>query len=93
MLGNYLQQTTSEDDIFRCNFFSWHFKGKKIFVINQHPKKTKLSSAILTLLNGLYRCYQLDKTISKLMVVRYEFIICIQSEIEHSVKNCEYPEL
>ena len=27
MLGNYLQQMTSADDIFRCNF-SWRFKGK-----------------------------------------------------------------
>ena len=27
MLGNYLQQTTSVDDIFRCFFFSWPFKG------------------------------------------------------------------
>ena len=27
MLGNYLQQTTSADDVFRC-FFSWPFKGK-----------------------------------------------------------------
>ena len=26
MLGNYLQQTTSADDIFRCSF-SWRFKG------------------------------------------------------------------
>ena len=26
MLGNYLQQTTSADDISRC-FFSWRFKG------------------------------------------------------------------
>ena len=26
MLGNYLQQTTSADDIFRC-IFSWRFKG------------------------------------------------------------------
>ena len=26
MLGNYLQQTTSEDDISDA-FFSWHFKG------------------------------------------------------------------
>ena len=25
MLGNYLQQTTSADDIFRCIF--WRFKG------------------------------------------------------------------
>ena len=27
MFGNYLQQTTSADDIFRC-IFSWRFKGK-----------------------------------------------------------------
>ena len=26
-LVNYLQQTTLADDIFRCIFFSWHFKG------------------------------------------------------------------
>ena len=26
MLGNYSQQTTSADDIFRC-IFSWRFKG------------------------------------------------------------------
>ena len=26
MLGKYLQQTTSADDIFRC-FFYWRFKG------------------------------------------------------------------
>ena len=26
MLGNYLQHTTSADDIFRC-IFSWLFKG------------------------------------------------------------------
>ena len=27
MMGNYLQQMTSADDIFRC-IFSWRFKGK-----------------------------------------------------------------
>ena len=27
MLGNYLQQTTSADDIFQMHFFSWLFKG------------------------------------------------------------------
>ena len=27
LLGNYLQQTASADDIFRC-IFSWRFKGK-----------------------------------------------------------------
>ena len=26
MQGNYLQQTTSADNIFRCIFFSWRFK-------------------------------------------------------------------
>ena len=26
MLGNYMKQTTSADDILRC-IFSWHFKG------------------------------------------------------------------
>ena len=26
MLGNYLQQTTSADNIFKCTF-SWRFKG------------------------------------------------------------------
>ena len=26
MIGNYLQQTTSADDIFRC-MLSWRFKG------------------------------------------------------------------
>ena len=25
MLGNYLQQTTSEDDIFQIPFYSWRF--------------------------------------------------------------------
>ena len=30
MLGNYLQQTTSADAIFRC-IFSWRFKGLKVF--------------------------------------------------------------
>ena len=27
MLGSYLQQTTSADNIFRC-IFTWRFKGK-----------------------------------------------------------------
>ena len=27
MLGNYMKQATSADDIFRC-IFSWRFKGK-----------------------------------------------------------------
>ena len=27
MLGNYLQQTTSAEDILQMHFFSWRFKG------------------------------------------------------------------
>ena len=34
MLGNYLQQTTSADDIFRC-IFSWRFKGYLMTVQDQ----------------------------------------------------------
>ena len=32
MLGNYLQQTTSADDIFRC-IFSWSLRVKDISVV------------------------------------------------------------
>ena len=31
MLGNYLQQSTSADDIFRC-IFSWRFKGYRTYL-------------------------------------------------------------
>ena len=34
MLGNYLQQTTSSDDIFGC-IFSWHFKGYYRQIMNR----------------------------------------------------------
>ena len=27
LLGNYLQQTTSADEFFRCTFCSWRFKS------------------------------------------------------------------
>ena len=30
MLGNYLQQMTSADDIFRCIFFSWALRVNSI---------------------------------------------------------------
>ena len=33
MLGSYLQQTTSADDIFGC-FFSWRIKGQSLFFVN-----------------------------------------------------------
>ena len=36
MLGNYLQQTTSADDIFRC-IFSWHFKFYFGLHLHQDP--------------------------------------------------------
>ena len=39
MLGNYLQQTTSADDIFRC-IFSWRFKGKQKYSLSSTPKHT-----------------------------------------------------
>ena len=35
MLGNYLQQMTTADDIFRC-IFSWRFKGK---ILQHHYNK------------------------------------------------------
>ena len=34
MLGNYLQQTTSADDIFRCIFF---LGGLRVNIIHVHP--------------------------------------------------------
>ena len=42
MLGNYLQQTTFADDILRCIFFTWRFKGKNV-----------LGSAIVQCLQGV----------------------------------------
>ena len=33
MLGNYLQQTTSADDIFRCIFFLGAFRVKRVCAI------------------------------------------------------------
>ena len=41
-LGNYLQQTTSADDIFRC-FFSWRFMGK-IIQLNEYITSNKLEN-------------------------------------------------
>ena len=38
MLGNYLQQTTSPDDIFIC-IFSWCFKGYNLHDIRNHCGK------------------------------------------------------
>ena len=32
MLGNYLQQMTSADDIFRCIYFSWRLKGLTLYL-------------------------------------------------------------
>ena len=38
MLGNYLQQMTSADDIFRC-IFSWRFKAAYSVTMNIFRKK------------------------------------------------------
>ena len=43
ILGNYLQQTTSADDIFRC-IFSWRFEG-------QYSKCSKRSITVLFLIS------------------------------------------
>ena len=37
MLGNYLLQTTSADDIFRC-IFSWRLKGNEESQVTISPK-------------------------------------------------------
>ena len=34
IIGNYLQQTTSADDIFRCIFFSWRLKETRFVTMN-----------------------------------------------------------
>ena len=34
MLGNYLQQTTSADDIFSDEFFSCRFKGYNVWLLD-----------------------------------------------------------
>ena len=49
MFGNYLQQTTSADDIFRY-IFSWRFKGSHVSIqsITMHAKW--LHNAIVPLL-------------------------------------------
>ena len=35
MLGNYLQQTTSTDDIFKCIFFLGALRVKDFIILNQ----------------------------------------------------------
>ena len=48
MLGNYLQQTTSADDIFRC-IFSWRFKGLnglQAFLFGQKKRKKKRMNSL-----------------------------------------------
>ena len=36
VLGNYLQQTNSADDIFKCIFFSWRFRvNTPKYIVNQ----------------------------------------------------------
>ena len=42
MFGNYLQRTTSADDIFRC-IFSWRFKGLNVDKKLCGPRREKNS--------------------------------------------------
>ena len=44
MLGNYLQQTTSADDIFKCTF-SCHFKGCFTYTPNLNRNRTETVTA------------------------------------------------
>ena len=53
MLGNYLQQTTSADDIFRCIFFLGTLRVKV------HIKK-KIEKKVLTCLCGLSQSEDVD---------------------------------
>ena len=43
MLGNYLQQTTSTDDIFKC-FFSWRFNALYQNCTNGSPLANKMAA-------------------------------------------------
>ena len=48
MLGNYMKQTTSADDIFRC-IFSWRFKGNTYLRKKTHYTCMRKLNVIRTL--------------------------------------------
>ena len=47
MLGNYLQQTTSADDIFRCIFFLGALRVKKLNTYSKYPYHMKTLHKII----------------------------------------------
>ena len=57
MLGSYLQQTTSADEIFRC-IFSWRFKGQK-FTCSYIYRANNKGADILSLICVL--CFSCNK--------------------------------
>ena len=48
MLGNYLQQMTSEDDIFRCIFFLGALRVKRFISFRSVPNRQKACSCMQT---------------------------------------------
>ena len=54
MLGNYLQQTTSADDIFRC-FFSWHLRVNHLNFGHLFTDD-KISCLLHLLISKTYNC-------------------------------------
>ena len=75
MLGNYLQQMTSADDIFRCIFFSWRFMGK----ILQHHSTISYRVRETQLYHGYLRSVRM--TSSCLKITRLP-------KNDHSAFNC-----
>ena len=62
MLGNYLQQTTSADNIFRCIFFlgalranTWHFINHSHVIENMKPKQPERRGLVGRVLNWRLR--------------------------------------
>ena len=57
MLGNYLQQTTSADDIFRC-IFSWRFKGYRSSFVKWQLKTLFLAifNTRLSIVKSVFDC-------------------------------------
>ena len=53
MLGNYLQQTTSADDIFRCNFFLGALMVDVVLTVQLH-RLLLASAAEQVCINSVY---------------------------------------
>ena len=54
MLGNYLQQTTSADDIFRCFFFLGALRVKHYFLFNSEWSHLLFTMACRSSLKGAF---------------------------------------